>query len=302
MKMNMKIRELHETFCQYQESIKNYQPTTIRSYKETMRTFLGTCPEIEHIEQVSFLIAQRFFYWGRSKKNWKSSTFISHHKRLNVFFQWALARKFVEENPFEQIEKPRLEKKLPTRLTREQALRVLDTASNLSYFHPFLQHRNRAIFAMFLYCGLRKGELLSLRLSDVDLESLSVHIQQGKGNKDRVVPMPITLRSTLRQYLESRQEQGKTCTQFFTSYTRDRGFTDSGLKRVVERIKEACGFHFYIHMLRHTFATLMIEGGCDIYALSKILGHNDIKTTTIYLSASVEHLRGQMSKHPLNFV
>ena len=64
-------------------------------------------------------------------------------------------------------------------------------------------------------------------------------------------------------------------------------------------IKSTSGVKFTIHGLRHTFATLMIEGGCDIYSLSKMMGHSDIKTTTIYLSASVEHLRDQMKKHPL---
>ena len=302
MKMSMNIREVHESFCQYQEAIKNYRPTTIRSYKETLETFLGTCPEIEHIEQVSFLIAQKFFYWGRSEKNWKSSTFISHHKRLNVFFKWALDREFIATNPFDKIEKPRLEKKLPTRLTKQQALLVIDAAANLEYSSPFLRARNHAIFSMFLYCGLRKGELLKLKTTDIDLQNLSIHIRQGKGNKDRVVPIPFTLRNTLVRYADERQKLNKTCGEFFASFPRDCGYTDSGLKRVVARIKEACGFHFYIHMLRHTFATLMIEGGCDIYSLSKMLGHNDIKTTTIYLSASVEHLRNEMTKHPLNFV
>ncbi|NQV11871.1 tyrosine-type recombinase/integrase [Candidatus Uhrbacteria bacterium] len=298
----MNIRELHESFCQYQEAIKNYQPNTIRSYKDTMSSFLGLNSEIQEIEQVSFLVAEKFFYWGRSEKNWKSSTYISHHKRLNVFFLWAVAREFIKVNPLDKIEKPRLEKKLPTRLTKAQSLMVIDTAANLEYSTPFLASRNHAIFSMFLYCGLRKGELLKLKCSDVDIQNLSIHIRQGKGNKDRIVPMPFTLRNTLLRYAEERQKLHKTCQEFFVSFPRDCGYTDSGLKRVVGRIKEACGFHFYIHMLRHTFATLMIEGGCDIYALSKILGHNDIKTTTIYLSASVEHLRGQMSKHPLNFV
>jgi len=78
------------------------------------------------------------------------------------------------------------------------------------------------------------------------------------------------------------------------------GFSTTGLKRLVQVIKGASGINFSIHKLRHTFATLMLEGGCDIYSLSRMLGHSDIKTTTIYLAASVEHLRGQMTKHPLN--
>ena len=69
---------------------------------------------------------------------------------------------------------------------------------------------------------------------------------------------------------------------------------------LVEKMRASSGITFTVHKLRHTFATLMLEGGCDIYSLSKMMGHSDIKTTTIYLAASAEHLRTQMTKHPLN--
>ncbi len=69
---------------------------------------------------------------------------------------------------------------------------------------------------------------------------------------------------------------------------------------VVKKIRQKSGIHFYPHLLRHTFATLMLEGGCNIYALSKMLGHSDIKTTTIYLAATTAHLQEQIRKHPLD--
>lgn len=298
----MKIQELHNAFCEYQEAIKNFRPTTIKSYRETLSTFLKACPEIERVDEVSFLVAQKFFFWGRSTRKWSSSTFISHHKRMNVFFKWAFERKLIAENPFELIEKPRLEKNLPKRLSKQEALGIIETATCIPYPNSFLRHRNHAIFATFLYCGLRKSELLKLKVTDVDLINMVLNIRQGKGNKDRVVPIPFQLIAILEKYLSERERLNKTTLYFFVSLNRDGRLTDSGLKRLVLRIREASGTYFYVHMLRHTFATLMIEGGCDIYALSKMLGHNDIKTTTIYLSASVEHLRGQITKHPLNFV
>ena len=172
--MNMKIVELHESFCQYQETIRNYRPTTVKSYKETLRTFLQACPEVERIDEVSFLIAQKFFYWGRSTKKWTPSTFITHHKRLNVFFKWAKERNFVVENPFEKIEKPRQEKALPERLTKQERLTPIETAVRLPYPHTFLRYRNHAMFATFLYCGLCKNEFLMLKITDVDLTSMVI--------------------------------------------------------------------------------------------------------------------------------
>lgn len=71
------------------------------------------------------------------------------------------------------------------------------------------------------------------------------------------------------------------------------------VRKLIVKLKEASGVEFHAHLLRHTFATLMVEGGCDIYSLSKMMGHSQINTTTIYLSASVVHLQKQMHKHPL---
>ena len=133
-----------------------------------------------------------------------------------------------------------------------------------------------------------------------DIENLTVFVRQGKGNKDRVVPMSYTLAQTLKRYKDERKRLNKTNPEFFSSLRGNIGFTDNGLKKLVDQVRKSSGIFFTVHKLRHTFATLMLEGGCDIYSLSKMMGHSAITTTTIYLSASAEHLRSQMTKHPLN--
>jgi site-specific recombinase XerD len=152
---------------------------------------------------------------------------------------------------------------------------------------------------MFIHAGLRKNECLRLTFTDVDTENLTIFVRRGKGNKDRTVPMSYALAQSLKRYIEERKRLNKTCPEFFTSLRENRGFTENGLKHFVDKLVKVSGMNFTIHSLRHTFATLMLEGGCDIYSLSKMMGHSDIKTTTIYLSASVEHLRSQIVKHPL---
>jgi site-specific recombinase XerD len=200
----------------------------------------------------------------------------------------------------DDIEVPKLEKRLPPKLNKQEAMRILEVVDNYPYDSQFLRYRNYAIFATFIMAGLRKKELLSLKCTDIEIENLSIFIRQGKGNKDRVVPINYRLAEALKQYKEERRRLNKTCPEFFTSSTYDKGFTHSGLVRVLAQIRETTGITFTIHKLRHTFATLMLEGGCDIYSLSKMMGHNDIKTTTIYLAANIEHLRSQIMKHPLN--
>ncbi|QMU65268.1 MAG: tyrosine-type recombinase/integrase [Flavobacteriaceae bacterium] len=219
---------------------------------------------------------------------------------LIVFFRWCIKKGYLETNFAETIEVPKLEKSLPKAIKRKEALLLLEVAYNYPYTHQFLKYRNHAIFSMFLLTGLRKSELLNLKLTDVDLENLTVFVRQGKGNKDRIVPMSYTLAQSLKRYLLERKKQRKTCSEFFTSSNRNKGYSENGLKLLVNQLRQASGIYFTIHTLRHTFATLMLEGGCDIFSLSKMMGHSDIKTTTIYLSATAEHLRSQVVKHPLN--
>src|SRR5258708_1988263 len=207
---------------------------------------------------------------------------------------------YMEKNPILDIEIPKKESRLTIKLTKQTSLRLLEIIYNYPYEYRFLRYRNHAIFSTFIFIGLRKQELLNLKFADVDIENLTIFVKQGKGNKDRVVPISYALAQTLKKYKEERKRLNKTNPEFFSSLRGDVGFTENGLKKLVEQVRKSSKVFFTVHKLRHTFATLMLEGGCDIYSLSKMMGHSDIKTTTIYLSASVEHLRSQMTKHPLN--
>ena len=297
--MNMKIDTLLGQFCDYSTYMRGYAPETIRRYKEAVRCFTKITG-VENIQQANENHVRSFFLYGRTERNWTPGTFITKHKSLVVFFRWCVERGYLESNPAGEIELPKLPKKLPPKLTRQQAMELLQVTFNYPYDYRFLRYRNHAIFATFIFAGLRKQELLNLGYGDVDLDNMSLFVRQGKGAKDRIIPICHTLASTLQRYIGERKRLNKTCPEFFVSLNRNVGFTHSGLKRLVEKIHMASGIPFTIHKLRHTFATLMLEGGCDIYSLSKMMGHSDIKTTTIYLAASAEHLRSQMTKHPLN--
>lgn len=255
---------------------------------------------VSEISQVNENNVRELFYKGRTERNWSPNTFIVYHKTLLVFFRWCVKQGYLTKNPVEDVEKPKLESKLPFKLNKQTALKLLEIVYNYPYDSRFLRYRNHAIFSTFIFTGLRKKELLNLKYADVDLENFTIFVKQGKGNKDRIIPMSYTLAQTLKKYVEERKRFNKTCPEFFASSRGNMGFTDNGLKKLTDQMRAKSGIKFIVHKLRHTFATLMLEGGCDIYSLSKMMGHSDIKTTTIYLSASAEHLRGQITKHPLN--
>lgn len=295
----MNIELLLEDFCHYSRYIRGVTNDTEKRYREKISYFIKSA-QISDISDVTEQRVQSFFIHGRMTKKWKISTYRTYYMTLVVFFRWCVKKGELKENYLEDFELPKLDKSLPKKIKKQEALRLLEFAYNYPYTQSYLKYRNHAIFSMFLFAGLRKNELLNLKLTDVDIENQSIFIRQGKGNKDRIIPMNYTLAQSLNRYLIHRKKQMKTCPEFFTSSNRNMGFTVSGLKRLSNQLKQASGISFTIHKLRHTFATLMLEGGCDIYSLSKMMGHSDIKTTTIYLSASAEHLRGQIVKHPLN--
>lgn len=295
----MFIQTLCQKFYDFSRYEKNYSPRTIQRYKQIIRFYYKQA-QISEIEEVNLDNVRSLFYHGRSSLNWSTNTYLNYHKTLRVFFRWCIKEGYMQSNPTDSMELPKLEKRLPQGLTKQDAERILEIIKNYPYQNKFLRLRNYAIFATLVYTGIRKQELLNLKYTDVDIENLSVFIRQGKGSKDRIIPMNYLLAEALRQYVEVRNKEYKTCPEFFASYTYNIGFTDSGFKRLINKISACSGIKFTAHKLRHTFATLMLEGGCDLFSLSKVLGHTDIKTTTIYLGASVQHLREQMMKHPLN--
>ena len=290
---------MSKSFCDYSLSIKGYSKDTIRRYRYVIRSFCKLL-DVGETEQINDEKVRSLFYLGRTERKWSVNTFIVYHKTLLVFFRWCVKQGYLEKNPISDIEIPKKEKRLPTKLTRQDTLRLLEIVYNFPYEYTFLRYRNHAIFSTFIFAGLRKQELLNLKFADVDVENLTIFVKQGKGNKDRIIPISYTLAQSLKKYKEERKRLNKTNPEFFSSLRGNIGFTESGLKRLVEQVRKSSKTVFTVHKLRHTFATLMLEGGCDIYSLSKMMGHSDIKTTTIYLAASAEHLRSQMTKHPLN--
>jgi site-specific recombinase XerD len=280
--------------------LKNQRPKTIASHRFAFNMFRSFAPEVKEPSQVDTALIEQFFLWGRQQRGWSATTLATYHKRLNVFFDWCVQRALTKFNPVKNVPKPKLERRILKRLSVNEARRVLRTCLALSWDSEFHRARNTAIIATFIYAGLRRSELLNLRLSDVDLNQKLLIIRSGKGAKDRVLPIGDTLFNVLRAYEVLRVKRPGLSVAFFLSSTHDCGVTENGLRFVISRLKKETGLQFYPHLLRHTYATLMLDGGCDIYSLSRLMGHDDIRSTTTYLSASVEHLRKEIEKHPLH--
>ncbi len=297
--MKTNILDLHHRFCDEAHLIRNLSTETVKWYKRSLKQYMAY-NGVQYLDQITTESLREYLYYGRLERKWTVDTFLYHYKGLKAFLKWCVRNGHINSNPIEQVEKPKLRKKLPKRITKQEALTVLEYAFNVNRHYQFERYRNRAVFAVMLYAGLRSNEVLSLKISDINLENRVISVMNGKGGKDRLVPICTALKEILEGYWKDRERLGKDTIYYFTRLRGDGPFTYNGLKKVYAAVREKSGVNFSPHKLRHTFATLMLEGGCDIFTLSKMLGHSDIKTTTIYLSASVAHMQEQIMKHPLN--
>lgn len=297
--MEQTIQVLLERYLQYCSIMRNYSKFTVRAYRNTFRLFLKET-NIKHPNELTKNRLEEWFFNGRLKRKWSSSTFLHYHKHINMFIKWLIKEQILEYNVLVDIEKPKLEYKLPRTVTKEEAELILDASFHMRYTYRFERYRNRAIIGIMLLAGLRRNEVQKLLCHDIDFVNNSIFIRQGKGAKDRVVPISSRLGVILREYITDRKRLKKTTTAFFTAVQRDNGLGGKTIPNLITKLRNYVKIDFSAHTLRHGFARLMLEGGCDIYTLSKIMGHSKITTTTIYLSCSNQQMSKSIEMHALN--
>lgn len=294
-----KLDFLFQRYLHHGQVIRNYAPDTVRGYNDVFKFFLRHTHH-EFLDDISHHSMERYLYNGRVNRNWSTVTFRHHFKYFNTFFKWCIEKKLLNQNPLDGIEKPSLEKKLPRRLTREESQLVLDTSFHMPYRHRFERFRNRAIVGLMLFAGLRLKEVVTLKTNHVCLTNNTLFIEQAKGGKDRFIPINSRLRMILDEYWQDRLRLKRENAQFIIGINANRSFGREGVRKVFGRLRVETGLDFTPHTLRHSFAVLMLEGGCDIYALSQMMGHSKITTTTIYLHCSMKQMSKSIELHQLN--
>jgi site-specific recombinase XerD len=279
--------------------VRNLSPLYADSIRRSCRAFLehSKADELRHCTRDA---VEAWLLDGRATNGWSPATYRLRHRDVGFLFRYLVKRGLTEQNPCKDLELPKLPLALPKGLSGEEAERLMACARRLKYSYRFEASRNAALVALLVFTGLRKREALNLRTDDVDFARMSVRVISGKGGKDRLVPLSSRLMSILREYVADRERLGKRCESFFTCAQHDTPMPVRAVTILVKRLREVTGIKFTPHGLRHTFATLMLEGGCDLYTLSRMMGHSKITTTTIYLACSPKMLSASIGKHPLN--
>jgi integrase/recombinase XerD len=287
--------------------IQNYSQYTVRNRRVHIGFFVKWCHDrgITEPAEVTRPILehyQRYLFHYR-QKNGRPLTFRSQNTRLvplRVWFRWMARQRYILHNPASELELPRMEHRLPkavlTVTEMEQVLAQPDIKDPLGL-------RDRALMETLYSTGMRRMEVANLKLYELDTERGTVTIRQGKGKKDRVIPIGDRAAAWLDKYVREARPRLVVEPDDRTVFLSNAGepFCLDHLSDLVRTYVDAAdvGKRGSCHMFRHSMATLMHENGADIRFIQQMLGHADLKTTQIYTQVSIRQLkRIHTATHP----
>lgn len=281
--------------------MKGNSNTSIRWLKSNLRCF-QEYTGIQDIGKINYDVIQDWIYTRKLERGWSNKTVHNKLSALSIFLNWCINQKgIIKDNPVSRMDKPNIGEPLPTFLKLEDANNLLAFIKHYKFRYRFEKFRTIAIIAMFLFTGLRNSELCNLRMQDVKLDHKTILVKSGKGNKDRYVPMNSTLLPILQDYLVERERLNKQSEYFFTGLKTNTAINQRAISKMTIKLRKASGIHFYPHLLRHTFATLMLQNGCKLPYISEMLGHKRLKTTSRYAHIVVDSLQTEIERHPMGF-
>lgn len=295
-----------DSFLCYLKNVKRYSPNTLSAYADDLNQFIEFCEKVELIRawpEVTSKMVRRFevglmsgkleFGEGDRKRRPKPMTGKSVRRKLSTlrtFFKYQLREGLLTDDPTETVITPKIGKKLPVFVPDYKMDELLDEeAPGKDDFRTF---RDMMLIMMAYYTGMRRSELVGLKVEDVDLSLRIIRIT-GKGDKQRIVPMLDELVDEVEKYIEARADKVKGKHSFF--FVTNAGAPAN--EKYVYRHVKSCLEHVTSlskrspHVLRHSFATALLNNGACIEAIRELLGHSSLAATQVYTHNSFESLK-----------
>lgn len=284
-------------FCDYLKIDKRYSDLTVESYRTEIKGYLDFFKE-KNIKVKNIKNSDIKDYLAYIKKGETSERTLAHNVSvIRTFYKFLLTLKIIERNPTEFLELPKLRKKLPTVLSKEEVEKLLDIDLTDCY-----SYRNKAMLELLYSTGLRVSELVNLELSNIDLENCTLKTI-GKGNKERIIPISdyalYYVEKYINEYRGSMLKKGVNNYVFINNH--GNVMTRQGFFKIIKKLAVEKNIKTPIspHTLRHSFATHLLDYGADLRSIQEMLGHSNLSTTQIYTHVSSEHLKDNYnSSHP----
>ncbi len=308
-------------FLDYMITIQNKSKNTVKEYNYDLATFLKFIKmhfkltdekniknikykdvTIKTLNRVKLEDLHAFLAYLTKNYNSKATTRSRKVSSLRVFFKYLTQKKLITINPAQDLETPKIGKRLPKYLTLEDSKKLLYVASEEDTRNT---KRNFAITTLFLNCGMRLSELVGINIKNIAFDECQMTVI-GKGNKERTIYLNKACINAIEDYLKVRPK-----TNFANSDAEKALFLSERRQRISRRMVQQIIYDelrkagldsdkYSVHKLRHTAATLMYQyGQVDIRALQELLGHESISTTEIYTHVSNQQVRDAVEKNPL---
>jgi integrase/recombinase XerC len=287
MKKNSLAAKQLTDFLTYLETEKRVALNTITNYERDLRQLTQFCEK------------QNFEHWANLQPNDIRQHIANRHRAglggaslqrelsaIRSFYSYLLKHNFVTLNPAQYVKAPKTMRKLPKTLDVDQVAGLLDAGAD-----SILEVQDVAMFELFYSSGLRLSELVDLNLTDLDLKDKSLRVQSGKGGKARILPIGSKAIIALENWFKHRQPNSEKEFAVFLSKKGGRISRRAVQARLSEWcIKKGISQNVHPHMLRHSFASHLLQSSQDLRAVQELLGHSNIATTQIYTHLDFQHL------------
>jgi len=304
--------QLLDQFLQYLKHQRRYSDLTVDAYSRDIAQFIEFLENFEKGHQVNPTTVDskhireflgHLFMLGLSKRSIARKL-----SSLKSFFRYLFRMNIISGNPATAVPTPKLDRKLPVVLDVEQARKLMEMPPE----NTFNGLRDRAILELLYGCGLRLNEVLTLKISNIDFQTHQIRVM-GKRSKERIVPFGEPASVALKKYLNARSQILKRITQPERVFVTEKGkpLYPLAVQKMTKKymIKLSEQEHLSPHVLRHTFATHLLDRGANLVAVKELLGHESLSTTQIYTHVSMDrlkkiyqqaHPRAHKSSNPIN--
>ena len=283
---------LKDLFLKYLQFEKRFSVNTVKSYENDLRQF-NEFTEIEfNQEGIRQINEKNIRAWIVSlmEKDFSSISINRKISTLKTFFKFLLREGYIKSNPMDKVVSPKNAKKLPVFVEEKQINNLLD---EFEFGDDFAGIRNRTIIETFYSTGMRLSELIGLKNTSVDFQNSTVKVL-GKRNKERILPLNTSFIKLLKEYIESRDSEfGKLNHEYLFVTDKGNKLYEKFVYRLVNRyltlvttIEKRSP-----HILRHTFATHLLNHGADLNAIKELLGHANLSATQVYTHNTFEKLK-----------
>ena len=304
--MKKELQSLFRDYIDYCVITKELSPQTVRGYKEVGTLFFKIMPEVKYVEDLSHDVITKFFQRLNNRKRLigreyvirdiKPSTKRTYGSKLHSFFDWLMLRGDLMKNPITKGDLPKPDYSDKRALERQSIDRILTSILEYSK-NSFILKRDLALVYVLLFCGVRRNELVSIKVLDIDLHkaSLIVRKETSKSKNTRILPLNAATVRHIEDFLAERRRRNYKCEYLFTSSSQDSKLTVHGLKHIVDRLIKRSGVKFHIHRFRHSYACALVREKVGSVKLQKLMGHTDLRMTERYLrSLDIDDMRGDV--------